>query len=87
VSTRLLETTLHPFPDGTEDYVTHAVLKDYIQATAFIAGVHEVTQYDTEVRKVSKSGKSWSVETATLHTNDSGETIKKSASFVSFDLK
>jgi hypothetical protein len=72
VSTRLLETTLNQFPPGTEDYVTHEVLCDYIQATAASTGVHEMTLYDTDVRNVTKSGKSWTVETATLQTDKNG---------------
>ncbi|KAB2102977.1 Flavin-containing monooxygenase [Alternaria gaisen] len=69
VSTRLLETTLNQFPPGTEDYVTHDVLCDYIQATTLLTGVHELTQYDTDVRSVIKNGRLWTVETATLQTD------------------
>ena len=70
MSTRLLETTLNPFPPGTEDYVTHQVLCDYIQATAASTGVHGLTRYDTDVKRVTKNGKSWTVETATLQTEE-----------------
>ncbi|CAN9082400.1 unnamed protein product [Alternaria sp. RS040] len=66
------ETTLKQFPPGTEDYVTHNVLCDYIQATAFSTGVHELTQYDTDVRSVTKNGRLWTVETATLQTDAQG---------------
>ncbi|KAL6161301.1 hypothetical protein ACJBU6_00421 [Exserohilum turcicum] len=72
VSTRLLQTTLNQFPAGTEDYVTHKVLADYIQDTAISTGVHEVTQYDTNVESVSKKGESWSVETTTFQTDATG---------------
>jgi cation diffusion facilitator CzcD-associated flavoprotein CzcO len=85
VSTRLLETTLNRFPVGTEDFVTHAVLKDYIQDTAIKAGVHELTHYDTEVRNISKNGKSWTVDTTTLYNDESGETTRECNSTVSFD--
>jgi hypothetical protein len=83
VSTRLLETTLNSFPTGTEDYVSHAVLKDYIQATAIVNGVHDLTLYNTEVRKVFKDGNSWIVDTATLHTGDNGTSTQTLASTVS----
>jgi hypothetical protein len=83
VSTRLLETTLNRFPVGTEDYVSHAVLKDYIQDTAIKAGIHELTHYDTEVRNVSKNGQLWTVDTITLHSDDSGTITRKSTSAVS----
>jgi cation diffusion facilitator CzcD-associated flavoprotein CzcO len=83
VSTRLLETTLNHFPAGTEDYVSHAVLKDYIQDTAVKSGVNELTQYDTEVRNVSKNGKLWSVDTTTLQSDSCGDLTRKSTSTVS----
>ncbi|KAF1847961.1 dimethylaniline monooxygenase [Cucurbitaria berberidis CBS 394.84] len=79
VGTRLLETTLNKFPTGTEDFVTHDVLKDYIQDTAAKTGVNDITQYDTEVKHVSKEGAKWIVETATLHSDDAGRTSRKSS--------
>jgi hypothetical protein len=85
VSTRLLETTLNRFPVGTDDYVTHAVLKDYIQATAVKTGVHEITQYDTDVKNVSKNGKLWSVDTTTLLSDSCGNLTRSSTSTVSSD--
>jgi cation diffusion facilitator CzcD-associated flavoprotein CzcO len=85
VSTRLLETTLNRFPAGTEDFVTHAVLKDYIQDTAIKSGVHELTHYDTEVRNISKNGKSWTVNTTTLNNDESGEITRECNSTVRFD--
>lgn len=82
VGTRMLETTLNQFPNGTEDFVSHAVLKDYIQDTAVKTGVHELTQYDTEVKNISKEGAKWIVETATLHSNEDGRTLGKSSQSV-----
>lgn len=70
--TRLLETTLNKFPAGTEDIVSHSVLADYIQNTAIMTGVHEATQYDTNVKNVWKDGSSWLVETTTLQTDSAG---------------
>lgn len=83
VSTRLLETTLNRFPAGTGDFVSHDVLKDYIQTTAIVAGVHESTLYNTEVHKVSKSGDLWTVGTTTLNVDDSGVTTQTSDTIVS----
>jgi cation diffusion facilitator CzcD-associated flavoprotein CzcO len=74
---------LNRFPAGTEDYVSHAVLKDYIQDTAVATRVHDLTIYNTEVRKVSKNGNSWVVDTATLHTSEDGTSIQTLASNVS----
>lgn len=79
MSTRQLETTLNQFPAGTEDYVTHRVIADYIKSTSISTGVHEITQYDTNVKNVSKKGKSWSVETVALQTDATGlETFRSS---------
>lgn len=79
MGTRLLETTLNQFPAGTEDFVTHNVLKDYIQDTAAVTGVHEITQYDTECKDVSKKGAKWIVETATLHSDEAGRILQKTS--------
>jgi hypothetical protein len=76
VSTRLLETTLDRFPVGTDEFVSHNVLKDYIQSTAIASGVHELTRYNTEVKTVLKQDKSWIVEAATLHIDDVGVTTR-----------
>ncbi|USP82723.1 hypothetical protein yc1106_09997 [Curvularia clavata] len=72
VSTRLLETTLNQFPAGTEDYVTHKALADYIKSTSVLTGVHEITKYDTNVKNVSKKGNTWSVDTVILQTHATG---------------
>ncbi|ORX93343.1 pantothenate transporter [Clohesyomyces aquaticus] len=66
VGTRLLETTLNPFPAGTPDFVSHQVLKNYIQDTAVTTGVHNITIYDTDVRRVWKDGEKWNLKAATL---------------------
>ncbi|KAF1363703.1 FAD/NAD(P)-binding domain-containing protein [Lizonia empirigonia] len=73
VATPLLETTLNKFPPGTEDFVSHSVLKDYIQDTAIKTHVDAITQYNTEVQNVSKEGETWSVRTSTLRTLDKGK--------------
>jgi hypothetical protein len=74
---------LNRFPAGTEDFVSHQVLGDYIQDTAAKTRVDEITQYDTEVRKVTKTGEKWIVETTTLHTDDNGEVSKTNKATVS----
>lgn len=72
VATRLLETTLNTFPPGTEDFVSHSVLKDYIQDTAAKTAVDAVTQYNTDVQNVTKVGSKWTVQTSTLKSHDNG---------------
>lgn len=85
VSTPLLETTLNTFPEGTPDFVSHDVLKNYIQDTAHATGVHGVTQYDTEVQSLVKTGTKWNVETATLNVNNAGVLIRTTSKTVSGD--
>lgn len=75
----MLETSLNQFPTGTENYVAHAVLKDYIQDTALKTGVHDITQYDTDVKNISKEGTKWNVDTATLQSNEAGRTVRKTS--------
>ena len=76
---------MHPFPKDTPHFVSHNVLKDYIQNTAHITGVHGVTQYDTEVQSLVKSGTKWNVETATLKANEAGKLIRMISKSVSGD--
>lgn len=78
VSTPLLQTTLNCFPAGTEDYVSHSVLGDYIQDTAIKTGVHNVTRYNTNVKKVVKHDGSWKVDTESLQINEVGQSQRTS---------
>ncbi|KAF2851906.1 dimethylaniline monooxygenase [Plenodomus tracheiphilus IPT5] len=82
VGTRLLQTTLNEFPKGTEDFVTHDVLKDYIQHTAIRTGVHNNTNYNTEVKRVVKNASSWTIEAVTLENDKSGKTSRTSSTTV-----
>jgi ACS family pantothenate transporter-like MFS transporter len=79
VPTRLLETTLNAFPPGTPDFVSHSVLGAYIQDTAVKTGIHQVTQYDTEVKKLSKRRNEWILEAATLY-HPTFDTVSTSSS-------
>ena len=83
MSTPLLETTLQRFPPGTPDFVTHAVLKDYIHDISSGAGVHNVTRYNTSVDHLSKSGSKWNVETSTLRIGDDGTPVREADASVS----
>ena len=57
---------LNSWPNGTEDFVNHRILNEYIQDTSRRTGVHSRTQYDTRVENVSKDGEVWKVQTSTL---------------------
>lgn len=57
---------INSWPAGTDDYVNHRVLNEYIQDTSRRTGVHSLTHYNTRVEKVLKSGKGWKVHTSTV---------------------
>lgn len=75
---------MNKFPPGTEDFVSHSVLKDYIQNTAARTEVDAVTQYNTEVQHVSKTGEKWAVQTATLQTRDGGTQLRNTSTSVGY---
>ena len=57
---------INSWPAGTEDYVNHQVLNEYIQDTSHKTGVHSKTLYNTRVEKISKIERLWKVQTSTL---------------------
>lgn len=88
VGTRMLQTTLNPFPAGTPDFVSHSVLKDYIQDTAVRTGVHEITRYDTEVKNLTKSEDKWVLEATTLKVQSPTDvSLEKTVSVCCFAFK
>lgn len=58
------------------------MLKDYIQDTAAKTGVDRITQYDTEVKHLSKVNGRWEVETAVLQHNNTGHVERKTEASV-----
>jgi hypothetical protein len=66
VSTPLMRTSLEPWPEGTEDFVNHQLLEDYIVSLSRLNGVDLVTHYKTRVEDVKKVGESWIVRTSSL---------------------
>lgn len=75
---------MNKFPQGTEDFVSHSVLKDYIQDTAAKTAVDAVTHYNTEVQNVTKKGSKWAVQTATIQAHDSGTQALETSTSVGF---
>ncbi|KAF1986877.1 pantothenate transporter [Aulographum hederae CBS 113979] len=59
VSTPLMRTKLRPWPPGTEDFVPHHVLRDYIQDLSRQTGVEDITLYGSRVTQLQKTGGSW----------------------------
>lgn len=76
VPTELLETTLNPLKPGTESFVLHNVLKDYIQDTAEKTGVTKNTQFNTRVEHVFKTGDKWKLVSSTWD-EAKGEAVSK----------
>jgi ACS family pantothenate transporter-like MFS transporter len=66
VSTRLMRTTLLPWPSGIGDFVNHTYLEEYIQDISKATGVHSCTCYRTRVEEVRKIGSPWQVTTISL---------------------
>lgn len=77
VPTPLLRTTLNPWPDETPDFVSHEILKEYIQDTAKKSGVHEVTLYECRVTNIHKQGLKWKVTWTELYRDTKGGEIKE----------
>ena len=66
VSTRLMRTSLLPWPPGTEDFVSQSILERYIQDISEVHGVHAITEYNTRVEEVREKGDHWHIRTRTL---------------------
>lgn len=67
---------MNKWPAGTPTFVKHNVLAEYIQDTALKTGVHESTLYNTQVKRTSKEGNIWRVETSTWDAA-TGQTTEK----------
>jgi hypothetical protein len=68
-----MRTKLNAWPPGTPDYVSHRVLKDYIQDTARKTGVEELTVYGANVSKLEKNGETWNLTYSTLRKDSLNE--------------
>ncbi|KAL2848597.1 major facilitator superfamily domain-containing protein [Aspergillus pseudodeflectus] len=72
VSTPLMRVTLNAWPEGTPDFVSHSVMKEYIQDTSRKTRVEDVTIYGARVKNVSKQGEAWNVTWSTLREDGAG---------------
>ncbi|GES58248.1 pantothenate transporter [Aspergillus terreus] len=66
VPTPLMRVKLGPWPEGTPDYVSHTVMKEYIQTISQSTGVEGVTIYGARVTDVYKKGDAWRVHWSVL---------------------
>jgi cation diffusion facilitator CzcD-associated flavoprotein CzcO len=60
-----MRTKLAAWPVGTDDFVPHHVLKDYIQKVSLDNGVDATTRYGTRVTELRKLRDSWNLTYST----------------------
>lgn len=69
---------LNAWPEGTPDFVSHRIMKEYIQDTSKKCGVDTVTIYGARVVNARKEGSTWKVSWTTLHEDrDTGKIEEK----------
>jgi len=71
-----MEMKLNQWRLGTAQIVSHKVVAEYIQDTAFKSGVDSCIIYNTRVDHVFKRSNKWYLETITLNTDDLGKCKK-----------
>jgi hypothetical protein len=64
-----MEMKLNQWRPGTAPIVSHEVIAEYIQDTAFKSGVGSCIRYNTRVEHAFKQANKWLLETSTLNTN------------------
>lgn len=69
VSTRLMQTKLHTWPEGTNDFVGHEILKQYIQDIATKTEIEKAIRYGARVTEINKKGPNWSLNYTRLEPN------------------
>jgi cation diffusion facilitator CzcD-associated flavoprotein CzcO len=57
-----MEITVQRWREGTEEFVPHHVMADYIQDAAVDNGVMETISFDTRVNSVRKVDSTWQVD-------------------------
>ncbi|KAL4780013.1 major facilitator superfamily domain-containing protein [Aspergillus varians] len=82
VSTPLMRVKLNAWPEGTPDFVSHSVMKEYIQDTSQKTGVHDITIYGARVKNITKQGSEWEVTWSRLEQGSEGvKEIEKKSTF------
>ncbi|KAL3433094.1 major facilitator superfamily domain-containing protein [Aspergillus tetrazonus] len=83
VSTPLMRVKLNAWPEGTPDFVSHSVMKEYIQDTSRKTGVDDITIYGARVKNLTKQGDSWQVTWSGLEQQD--DELKEQERKTTFD--
>ena len=72
IPTPVMRSSLLRWPEGTEEFVTQDVVRQYIEDIARQNGVLDAIEFDTRVESVTKSGDiQWTVQTRKLHRTES----------------
>lgn len=78
---------LNAWPEGTPEFVSHTVMKEYIQDTSKKAGAESVTLYGARVTKLRKVDRKWDVTWSTLkETTQSGTLEEQEETAVSYTI-
>ena len=72
-----MKLTLNSWKPGTEDFVNHRVLQEYIEETSRTTQVHERTVYQTRVEEISKAESFWRLRTSTLGRKGHAQSIER----------
>ena len=67
---------LNAWPEGTPEFVSHTVMKEYIQDTSKKAGADSVTLYGARVNRLHKDEQEWHVTWSTLTEDDQTRRLK-----------
>lgn len=68
---------LNAWPEGTPEFVSHTVMKEYIQDTSRKAGADGVTIYGARVTSVKKDGHKWHVTWSTLREDGESKSLEE----------
>ncbi|EAW16835.1 putative FAD dependent oxidoreductase [Aspergillus fischeri NRRL 181] len=85
VPTPLMRTKLNAWPSDTPDFVSHVVMKEYIQDTSRKAGVDGVTIYGARVKKLRKQDGGWKVTWSTLREDERSGVVQEEGHSETFD--
>ncbi|RAK99928.1 putative FAD dependent oxidoreductase [Aspergillus ibericus CBS 121593] len=85
VATSLMRVKLNAWPEGTPEFVSHRVMKEYIQDTSKKAGADGVTVYGARVNRLRKNEQQWHVTWSTLKENDQSGSLAEQEETAVFD--
>lgn len=75
VSTIEMQMTCQEWPPGTEEFVPHHVLADYIEDAARSNAILNEIRFNTRVDKVEKVGNIWEVDISSLEEDRSENSV------------